>query len=143
MRTQYTALLQVRQALERDAELAIIRARQAVATLQDALATLGSLRERWVQSAVAGDAAESEQARFQIAAIEATEAALRASLLRAEAVLEETRTSWTERHKERRVAEDLETRVLEERQAALGRRDQVAADDLAAILRRRDSGGWQ
>ena len=143
MRTPYTALRQVRHALERDAELAIARARHTVATLQGALARLGSLRERWVESAVGESPAESQQAQFQITAIEATEAAIRASLFRAEAVLEEARTNWTERHKERRVAEDLETRVLEEQQAAVGRREQAAADDLAAILRRRAEGGWE
>jgi flagellar export protein FliJ len=141
MRTPYTALRQVRQVLERDAELAIARAHQTVATLNGGLATLGSLRERWIEWAVGDARPESEHAHLQIAALDATEAALRASLLRAEAVLEEARTNWMARYRERRVAEDLETRVLEEQRGVVERREQTAVDDLAVILRRRAMGG--
>lgn len=139
MRTPYTALFQVRRALERDAEIAIAQAHHTVTTLEGALATLASLRESWIDSALA-PTDESRAARPQIAAVEATEAALTTSLARAEAVLEEARTLWAERHRDRRVAEELQTQALEEQRRAAERREQAAADDLAAILRLRAEG---
>lgn len=140
MRTPYTALLEVRRALERDAEIAIAQAGHTVAALQGALASLSSLRERWVESAL-GETQESTGAQVQITAIEATEAVLTASLLRAEAALEEARSIWAERHRERRVAEELEIQSLEEHRRGVERREQAAADDLAAVLRLRAEGG--
>ncbi|MBI4610308.1 MAG: flagellar export protein FliJ [Candidatus Rokubacteria bacterium] len=141
MSTPYSALLRVRRVVERDAEIAIAQARHTVAALEDGLATLGVLRQRWVESAFAA-APGSTGVHGQITAIEATETALAASLARAEVALDEARAVWTERHRDRRVAEELETRTLEERRLEAERREQAVTDDLAAILRLRATGVW-
>jgi flagellar export protein FliJ len=136
MRNPYSVLLRVRQALEREAELAIAHAGRAVVVLKETLASLDSLRERWIRT-VRETSGPCEEARTQVATIEAELATVSAALPGAEAALEAAQARWGERHRERRVVEEMELRVLAEQRQAVERREQTATDDLAAILRRR------
>ncbi|MFQ5828973.1 MAG: flagellar export protein FliJ [Candidatus Methylomirabilia bacterium] len=136
MSTPFTALLKVRRALERDAELAIAQARHSVTQLQSSLELLAGLRERWIESAVSGGPG-FEGAGGQITAIHATEAAVKEALIQAQAALDEARSIWTQRNRDRRLAEEMEARALEELRQNRERREQATADDLAAILRLR------
>lgn len=136
MSTPFTALLKVRRALERDAELAIAQARHSVTQLESSLELLAGLRQRWIESTVSGNAG-FEGAGSQISAIHATEASVKEALIQAQAALDEARSIWADRNRDRRLAEEMEARALEELRLNRERREQAASDDLAGILRLR------
>ena len=135
MNSPYVALLTLRRAEEREAELALAAAVAACAAAEEELRTARAGRARWLEEHLTGvlDASVAPVLPRTVADIERSERQTQARLSDADRALEAARAALLERRRARAVVERLHQDRLTAAAAVAARRLEGELDDLARM----------